>query len=396
MGLAPFADKQSEQVEKFRNLILTELIELHENGSLTLNTKMFDFQKRSRMVDPQKWSLLFGIERRVPESELKKEHANLAFALQSALEEGVIRLARHALLLTGEKNLVMAGGVALNCAANGRLAREKIFDHIWIQPAAGDAGGALGAAMAYSYLVESCSRKVLPTDGMRNCALGSEFTREEIKTALEIAGLQYAELSEPELLSRTASYLNDGKIVGWFQGPAEWGPRALCRRSILARANDPEMQKRLNVAVKFRETFRPFAPVVLESESENYFKGSGRSPYMLFTYPVVEKWRKPLPETFSDLDIGEQLRTERSELPAITHMDFSARIQTVDSQSNPRMAGLLEAFKQLSGHPVLVNTSFNRRGEPIVNSPSDAIACFINTGIDVLVIGDFVVLKSNV
>lgn len=395
MGLAPFADPLSADIQRFKQIILRDLITLNEDGSIDLNSAMFDFRRRGKMVDVAKWSSLFGMPAREPEAALKKEHANLAFALQSTLEEGVIRLARHTRKITGEANLVMAGGVALNCAANGRLLREKIFDEIWIQPAAGDAGGALGAALAYHHLVDQGERRPERPDSMSGSALGPSFTNQEVLAELEVFGLQARSLSEDELVAETADRLHQGQIAGWFQGRAEWGPRALCRRSILARASDPEMQKRLNVAVKFRETFRPFAPVVLNSDSPRYFVGGENSPYMLFTYPLHPDQRHALPGDFSSWEVGDKLKSDRGTLPAITHMDYSARIQTVDTGTNPRMAKLLEAYKGRSGHAVLVNTSFNRRGEPIVNSPRDAIISFLHTDIDFLVIEDFMIVRAE-
>lgn len=395
MGLAPYSSDQRSRVQEFIKIIETELIQLHSDGSLTMNIDQFEYYNGLRMIDPNKWSQLFKISPRVPETQLNMEHADLALAIQRVLEKGIIRLAQTAKNLTGESNLSLSGGVALNCVANGRLLREKIFDQIWVQPAADDAGGALGAALAYLHLAQDQPRKITEPDGMKSCALGPSFKTQEIKNLLDKLSLNYTELSEPDLFSNCAQQLHSGKIMGWFRGAMEWGPRALGQRSILARANDMNMQKHLNLSIKHRESFRPFAPIVLDEDFEDIFEGQQGSPYMLFTYPLQEKYRhNQYPKEMKN-SISEQLESQRSAFQAITHMDFSARVETVKQHHRPDLYALLQNYKQLSGHGLLVNTSFNRRGEPIVCQPQEALRCFFQTEMDILVLENFIIDKNQ-
>ncbi len=395
MGLAPYGDPEAKETHDFREAIFSSLLRLNENGSFFLNMRYFRFATALRMTNDGAWERLFGLKRRLPETAITASHGNLALAIQQVTEEIVLRMARHARALTGCENLVMAGGVALNCVSNLKLREAGIFDQIWIQPAAGDAGGALGAAYAVWHAKYDPQRNLIGTpDAMQGAYLGPEFSAKEIRLALRQQGAVWEEISdEAGMMARTASALAAGKVVGWFQGRMEFGPRALGNRSILGDPRNPDMQKTLNLKIKFRESFRPFAPAVLAGDAHRYFDFSGESPYMLFTAPVAEAIRHASSQTsFAGLD---RLYEMRSDLPAITHLDYSARIQTVTSETNPRFYALLRAFKQETGCSVLVNTSFNVRGEPIVCTPADAYRCLVNTGMDLLVIGNFWVEKSR-
>jgi len=394
MGLAPYGDADAEQTKSFRQKILRELIRLHENGSIQLNLSYFKFLSGLRMADDRKWEQLFGIPRRPPESEIRPEHANLALAIQQVTEEIVLRLATTARSLTQCQNLVMAGGVALNSVANGKLLAEKVFDKIWIQPAAGDAGGALGAALAEWYIGRQSERTIISPDSMQGAYLGPSFSSRAIEHLLFRQNVSYAHYENfAELTEVTAQQLAAGKVVGWFQGRMEFGPRALGNRSILADSRHPDMQQRLNQKIKFRESFRPFAPSVLKEDASDYFDLDTASPYMLLVRPVAAH-RRSAQKTQLLSGWREQLAQTHSDIPAVTHVDFSARIQTVDDQTNPRFAKLLRAFKQLTGHGLVVNTSFNVRDEPIVCSPQDALRCFHQTEMDVLIMENYFITKS--
>ena len=393
MGLAPYGDAKAEQTQSFQQKILSDLISLREDGSIQLNLSYFKFLSGLRMADDRKWEQLFGIPRRSPESEIRPEHANLALAIQQVTEEIVLRLATAARSLTQCENLVMAGGVALNSVANGKLLASKIFDDIWIQSAAGDAGGALGAALADWYIGQQSKRIAISPDSMQGAYLGPSFSNRTIEHLLFRQGVSYTHYENfTKLVEVTAQQLAEGKVVGWFQGRMEFGPRALGNRSILADARHPDMQQRLNQKIKFRESFRPFAPSVLKEDAINYFDLETTSPYMLLVRPVATH-RRSNQQAQSASDWRKQLAQARSDIPAVTHVDYSARIQTVDDQTNPRFAQLLRAFKQVTGHALLVNTSFNVRDEPIVCSPQDALRCFFSTEMDVLVMENFLVLK---
>ncbi len=392
MGLAPYGRPV------YRDRILEHLIDLKADGSFRLDLDYFDFCTGLRMTG-RRFEELFGGPARVPESAISQREMDLAASIQSVTEEIVLRLAATVRQETGASHLCLAGGVALNCVANGRILREGPFDRIWVQPAAGDAGGAVGAALAASHgyfgqrrlgaSVQGSGHESHPSgDGMNGCRLGPRFEDREIRTTLDGFGAVYEEVAEAELTHRTAALLEEGKVVGWFQGRMEFGPRALGCRSILGDARDPEMQRRMNLKIKFRESFRPFAPAVLEERVAEWFELDHGSPYMLIVAPVSEDRR---------CDPGSEpdgLDAVRSEVPAVTHVDYSARVQTVGHSAQPRFRALLRAFEERTGVPLLINTSFNVRGEPIVCSPADAYRCFMRTGMDALVMGNCVLLKT--
>ena len=392
MGLAPYGNPDAEQVQRFKSLILDELVDLREDGSLLLNMDYFDFATGLTMCRDDKWESLFGVPRRARETLLDQRHMDLALAIQQATEEIVLRLAETAKKLTGADYLVMAGGVALNCVANGKLIRRGTFKDIWIQPAAGDAGGALGAALAAWHIWQEKPRPV-PNPQMDNMAgsyLGPEFGADEILRVARRHRAPYQHYPDyADLVRDVAALLAQGQVVGWFQGRMEWGPRALGNRSILGDPRHPEMQKRLNLKIKYREGFRPFAPSVLHEETANYFELDRPSPYMLLVAPVNAARRNPLPPGYDDLDLFDRLYHLRSDVPAITHVDYSARIQTVHRETNERYWLLIRAFKEQTGCGLIVNTSFNVRGEPIVCTPEDAYQCFMRTEMDYLVMGDY-------
>lgn len=397
MGLAPFGDPEAEQTKTWYRLILDELVDLREDGSFLLNMRYFDFATALAMCNDDAWESLFGITRREPEGPVVQAYANMALAIQQVTETIILRLARTARALTGSRNLVMSGGVALNCVANGRVQREGIFDSIWIQPASGDAGGALGAALAGWHIGMGNERAPdQQRDAMQGGYLGPEFSAPDIvKTARRYQAPYRHFMKSRELCETVAGLLAEGKVVGWFQGRMEFGPRALGNRSILGDPRNPEMQKRLNLKIKFREGFRPFAPSVRMEDCGEYFELADPSPYMLLCAAVRESHRKPLPGGYSTRGMFERLYHLRSDIPAVTHLDYSARIQTVHRDTNERYWQLLTAFKELTGYGLLVNTSFNVRGEPIVCSPDDAYRCFMNTEMDCLVMGDYLFDRSE-
>lgn len=390
MGLAPYGNKESAVYRRCLEGIRGKLADVREDGSVYLDQRYFRYATGLRMTADRKWAELFGFERRRPESELSQEYCDMALAIQTVTEDIVMRMAREARRLTGSKRLCMAGGVALNAVANGKLQESGLFDELFIQPAAGDAGGALGAALAGEYIFYGRERRVDGKgDGLKGSLLGTEYSDAEVARRLEGLGAIYEVLPDEELLlKRVAGLLADGKIVGWFQGRMEFGPRALGARSILADARLPEMQRKLNLRIKFREGFRPFAPAVLAGDAGDYFELEGASPYMLLVRPVRRERWAPAPADDPDLPMMDRLSCPRSEIPAVTHVDHSARIQTVDEDSNKRFLGLLKQFKEITGCPVLINTSFNVRGEPIVEGPADAYRCFMSTEMDYLAIGN--------
>lgn len=398
MGLAPYGNPQGDAFRRYKALIDEHLVDRRPDGSFLLNMDFFDFAAGMRMCNDRKWENLFGISRRKPETQLSRDYMDMALAIQQVTEEIVLSLAKTLKTITGAKNLVMAGGVALNCVANGRLLRSGVFDHIWIQPAAGDAGGALGAAYA-AYCIQGGN--ALPvitggTDRMEGALLGPDFCPKDISRTAKKFGAVYERYdSMDDLCGVAARRLAAGQVVGWFQGRMEWGPRALGNRSILADPRDPEMQGKLNLKIKFREPFRPFAPAVLAEDATAWFELEAPSPYMLFTAPVKHSRRRPVPGNDSDMSLPDRLAVPRSEIPAVTHVDFSARVQTVDRKNNKRFHRLLCAFKQETGCPVLINTSFNVRGEPMVCTPEEAYVCFMKTGMDCLVIEDFLFDRAD-
>ena len=397
MGLAPYGNPDSPRTAEFKNKILTDLIDVRKDGSILLNMDYFEYATGLKMANEAKWEQLFGVPRRKPESELTQVYMDLALAIQQVTEEIVIKIACAARQLTGCKNLVMAGGVALNCVANGKLLRAGIFDDIWIQPAAGDAGGAVGAAYAVWHIQQGHERQVTrQADAMQGSYLGPEFSDKQIARALEkhdAKGRHYDDFGQ--LATDVAAKLAEGNVVGWFQGRMEFGPRALGGRSILGDARNPEMQKKLNLKIKYREGFRPFAPSVLEEEIAEHFELDRPSPYMLIVAPVRQDKQIPLPKNYNEKSLYERLYFLRSDLPSITHIDYSARIQSVSKETNPRYWELIHEFKELTGYGVIVNTSFNVRGEPIVCTPEDAYRCFMRTEMDFLVLGNYVLDKKD-
>lgn len=397
MGLAPYGDPDSEETKRFRETIEKELVDIRPDGSYLLNMACFDYATGLRMYNEAAWRRLFGIGPRTAESEdVEPVYMNMALAIQQVTEKIVLTLAATARKLTGSQNLCLAGGVALNCVANGKLLESGQFDKIWVQPASGDAGGALGAALAWWHIGLGKERVPEPDDAMQGAYLGPAYSRDEIERSLKRFHAPFQTmLDEQELVDRVADLLDEGKVVGWFQGRMEYGPRALGGRSILADPRNPEMQKRLNLKIKYREGFRPFAPAVREEDVAEYFDINVRSPYMLMVRPVIDKLLLPLPENYKNMSLWDRLYQPRSTLPAITHIDNSARIQSVSQKTNPRFWALLESFKRRYGCGVIVNTSFNVRGEPIVRSPEDAYVCFMRTEMDCLVLENLIFYKED-
>jgi carbamoyltransferase len=397
MGLAPYGNPESTQSQKFVDLIKSELIDIKQDGSVWMNQSYFNYATGLRMAKDKKWSKLFGFNRRNPEDDLEQKHCDLALAIQVVTEEIVTKMAMEAKRLTNSKYLCLAGGVALNCVANGKLVKSNIFEDIYIQPAAGDAGGAIGAALAASHLYFDEERKIDPSsDSMQGSYLGPEYSDKEIQQMNKKVKANFVHHEQfSELTTFIANKISEGKVVGWFQSRMEFGPRALGNRSILGDPRNPEMQKKLNLKIKYREGFRPFAPSVLAEKYSEYFELETKSPYMLIVAPVKKERRKSLPDNYHDLPVWEKIYVERSDMQAITHIDFSARVQTVHKETNARYWSLIKAYEELTGHGVLINTSFNVRGEPIVCSPYDAYRCFMSTDMDYLVIGDFVYCKTE-
>jgi carbamoyltransferase len=397
MGLAPYGNSDGRQVEEFRKKITDELVDIRKDGSILLNMVYFDYATGVKMVEEDKWERLFGVSRRKPESEIAQVYMDMAAAIQQVTEEVVLRLACSARKTTGCKNLVLAGGVALNCVANGKILKAGIFDDIWIQPAAGDAGGALGAAYAVWHIHDEKPRDPNgQIDSMKGSYLGPEFSDREILRTLRARGAQARYYNDFLVLARdVAEKLTQGNVVGWFQGRMEFGPRALGNRSILGDARNPEMQKKMNLKIKYREGFRPFAPSVLEEDVAEYFELDRRSPYMLLVTPIQAARKVPLPDAYHERSLYDRLYFRRSDLPAITHIDYSARIQSVSRETNHRYWQVIDEFKKLTGYGVIVNTSFNVRGEPIVCTPADAYQCFMRTEMDFLAIGNCLLDKKE-
>ena len=389
MGLAPYGEP------RFKDLILDKIVDLKEDGTFRLDQSYFDYWTGLRMTN-DKFAGVFGIKRRTPEEELTQVHMDLAASVQAVTEEIVLRLGRSVRKETGARNICLAGGVALNCVANGKLLRENVFDNIWVQPAAGDAGGAVGAAFAAYHGFMGQPRKLNGhMDGMAGSYLGPEYTDDEIAERLTAVGARLTRLDHAQMIDQTAQALADSKAVGWMQGRMEFGPRSLGARSILGDARSPSMQKTLNLKVKYRESFRPFAPAVLREDLGKYFDIKTDSPYMLMVAPVNEDRRRAMTPAEEALFGIDKLNVPRSDIPAVTHVDYSARIQTVHKETNPAFHELLEAFKAKTGCSVLVNTSFNVRGEPIVCTPEDAFRCFMGSEIEVLVVGNCLLRKED-
>ena len=389
MGLAPYGEP------KFKNLILDKLIDLKEDGTFRLNMEYFDYATGLKMIN-NKFSKLFGQPARNLDKDLLTQfHMDIASSIQTVTEEVILRLTKSISKEYGSKNLCMSGGVALNCVANGKILKEKIFENIWIQPAAGDAGGALGAALALWYKELKNKRSESPKDEMQGSYLGPSFDDFEIENDLKRLGAKYTKFSENDILKIAAEELSKEKTIGWFQGRMEFGPRALGARSIIADPRSNKMQKNLNLKVKFRESFRPFAPSIIREDVSKWFELDCDSPYMLLVANVNKSIRKEMTSEEKKLFGIDKLNIKRSDIPAVTHVDYSARIQTVHKNTNPRYYKLLQSFKKITGCPVLVNTSFNIRGEPIVCSVEDAYRCFMGTNLDILICGNFILYKDK-
>ena len=388
MGLAPYGSPNYEDKIK-------KLIDIKEDGTFRLNQKYFNYATGLTMTNDH-FHNLFGQKPRNPKSEsLTQFHMDIASSIQKVTEEIMIKLAKSIRDEYGINNLCLAGGVALNCVANGKILQEKIFDNIWIQPAAGDAGGSLGAALALWYIDQGNKRTVNPIDDMKGSYLGSEFSQDQIENELKLAGAKFDKVDYESLISKTSDYLANEKAIGWFQGRMEFGPRALGARSILGDPRSDKMQKNLNLKVKYRESFRPFAPSVLREDLSNWFDLNVDSPYMLIVSNIKKQKKIEMTDEQKKLFGIDKLNIKRSEIPAVTHVDYSARIQTVSRNTNKHYYDLISKFKEKTGYPIIINTSFNVRGEPIVNSPTDAFNCFMGTELDYLIIGNFILDKKK-
>ncbi len=389
MGLAPYGKPI------YTDKILKNLIDLKDDGTFMLDQKYFNYSTGLTMTN-KKFDDLFGSKPRKPDTEkITQFHMDIAASIQNVTEKIMLLLAKSLRNEYGMKNLCLAGGVALNCVANGKILKEKIFDNIWVQPAAGDAGGSLGAALAYWHIDLDSERKEIDIDNMNGSYLGNEFKDNEIIEKFNFIGANYEKLEEEEIINRTVKDLTEGKAVGWFQGRMEFGPRALGNRSILGDPRSETMQKNLNLKVKYRESFRPFAPSILREDLNDWFEMNTDSPYMLFVSDVKKNKTVELTDKQKKLFGIDLLNIKKSEIPAVTHVDYSARIQTVSKEKNPLYYNLIKKFKEKTNCPILVNTSFNIRGEPIVQTPEDAFRCFMGTELDVLVIGNCYLIKND-
>jgi carbamoyltransferase len=389
MGLAPYGQP------KYRDLILRELIDLKEDGSFRLNMKYFNYGVGLTMTNVA-FNRLFDRPPRKPESKLTQSDMDLACSIQDVTDEIILRMARHIRKETGQRNLCLAGGVALNCVASGLLLRERIFDRIWIQPAAGDAGGALGAALfAWHQILNKERQTDDVNDSQRGSYLGPEYGNNEIRAYLETQKIPFTELADDELPGKIAELINAQKVIGWFYGRMEFGPRALGARSIIGDARSPKMQELMNLKIKFRESFRPFAPAVLRERLSDWFELDEESPYMLLVAPVSKNRRHKIAADRQNSFGLQKLLTIRSDIPAVTHVDFSARIQTVTDQNQPMFYRVIKKFEERYECPVIINTSFNVRGEPIVATPEHAFTCFMRTNMDYLLLGNFLLEKTD-
>lgn len=397
MGLAPYGNPDAEETIKFIQIIKTELADIKEDGSLWLNQKYFTYATRLKMINTKKWEALFDLQKRKPESEINSKHCNLAMAIQKVSEEIILKMAKEAKRLTNSDVLCMAGGVALNSVANGQLAKSGLFKTIFIQPASGDAGGALGAALAVNYLYYNNKRFISPqSDILKGAYLGPEFSDKDVLKMNNKFNAKFTHYEDFNQLTKVvAEKIAEGSVIGWFRGRMEFGPRALGNRSILADPRNFEMQKKLNLKIKFREGFRPFAPAVLSEDAKQIFDLNYDSPYMLFVTKINDEYRYAVPDNYDNLPLFDKLYIKRSSLQSITHVDFSARVQTVHKETNTDFHQLIQSFKARTSCPVLVNTSFNVRGEPIVCSPTDAYRCFMATEMDYLVINNFFYEKEK-
>ena len=389
MGLAPYG------TPIYSDLIVNNLIDIKEDGTFRLNQKFFNYATGLTMTNSN-FDNLFGKKPRDPnEEELTQFHMDIAASIQKVTEEIMVKLAISLKKEFNVSNLCLAGGVALNCVANGKILKEKIFDNIWVQPAAGDAGGSLGAALALWHIEQNNPRTVNPNDDMQGSYLGPEYTQKQIEEQLNNVGAKYSILNEEDLIEKTSKDLSSGEAIGWFQGRMEFGPRALGGRSILGDPRSTKMQKNLNLKVKYRESFRPFAPSILREDLSNWFDINVDSPYMLMVANIKKNKTIPMNDEEKKLFGIEKLNIKRSEIPAVTHVDYSARIQTVHQETNRKYFKLIKKFKEKTGCPVIVNTSFNVRGEPIVNTPVDAFNCFMGTELDKLIIGNCYLAKKE-
>jgi carbamoyltransferase len=388
MGLAPYGEP------KFKDIILDKLIDVKEDGSFRLNMDYFNYATGLTMTN-NKFANLFNMERREPENKLSQIHMDMAASIQAATEEIVLKITRFLSKEFKLENLCMAGGVALNCVANGKILKEGLFKNIWIQPASGDAGGALGAAQAFYYQELDNKRKILKPDSMNGSYLGPKFTDDQVENELKLCGANYKKLTSDEIIKDTAKALSEENAVGWFQGRMEFGPRSLGNRSIIADSRSEKMQKNLNLKVKYRESFRPFAPAVLFEKVSEWFEINSESPYMLLVADVKKSKQLQMTNEQKNLFGIDKLNIKRSSIPSVTHVDYSARIQTVHKETNPMFHKLIEEFEKITKCPVLVNTSFNIRGEPIVCSATDAFNCFMGTDLDVLVCNNFIIYKNE-
>lgn len=397
MGLAPYGNPNAEQTKHFVDVIKSELIDLKDDGSVWLNQTYFNYATGLRMVKDDKWAALFGFPKRQSESDLAQVHCNLAMAIQQVTEEAVLKMATEAKRLTGAKNLVMAGGVALNCVANGKLLKANIFEHLFIQPAAGDAGGALGAALATHFIYFKNDRIVGREDSMKGAYLGPEHSNQEVELMARKYKAVYQKFDDFETLAdTTADLICNANVIGWHQGRMEFGPRALGNRSILGDPTNTDMQRKINLKIKYRESFRPFAPSVLAEDSATYFDLEGKdSPYMLLVADVNKAHCKAIPADYYEMPLRERLYVLRSDMQSITHIDFSARVQSVHKNTNPKYYTLLQKIKAKNGVGMVINTSFNVRGEPIVCTPEDSYRCFMRTEMDYLVINNYLFQKTT-
>lgn len=396
MGLAPYGNPDGERTANYVKLITESLVTVYDDGSIWLNQDFFNYATGLRMAKDEKWAELFGIKKREAKDEMLSEHCDMALAIQQVTEDIFFKMAKTAKEKSGCKNICLAGGVALNSVANGKLIDSGLFDEVYIQPAAGDAGGAIGAALATYHIFENQQRETIRPDAMSGSLLGSSYSDEQIEQALQAKNIQYKRIeTEEKLIEEVADLIVSANVIGWFQGRMEFGPRALGCRSIIADARNPEMQKKVNLKIKFRESFRPFAPILLEEDLQRYFDVKLPSPYMLQVHKWKDEWHNELPENYPALPWLEKLNVVRSEFASVAHVDMSGRIQTVSRKSNPLMHQLLSTMKEKTGHGITINTSFNVNNEPIVCSPEDAINGFLNTEMDVLAIGSFIALKSE-
>jgi carbamoyltransferase len=397
MGLAPYGNPDADQTKQFVSIIKEKLVKIYDDGSVYLDQQYFNYAVGLRMVKDKKFETLFGLKRRGEEEELTQQHCNLALAIQQVTEEIVLKLAAHAKAITGAKNICLSGGVALNCVANGKLQNAGLFENIFIQPASGDAGGAVGTALAAQHIYFEKERRIATSmDAMNGSYLGPSFSADAIETTIKQYKAVATTFSNRDELNKiVATHISNGNVIGWFQGRMEFGPRALGNRSIIADPRNPDMQKKLNLKIKYREGFRPFAPAVLAEDVQHYFELTSASPYMLLVHPVKKELQRAVPENYHQLSLTDKLYFQRSSLPAITHIDYSARVQTVHKETNPAFHSLICSFKQETGCSILINTSFNVRGEPVVCTPQEAYQCFMRTEMDYLVMENYFFCKTD-